>query len=48
MPLSAEGKRILAEFKKEYGPEKGKRYFYAKENRDAKFRRLVTHGKKKR
>jgi hypothetical protein len=48
MPLSSEGNRILSAFVQEYGSKKGKAVFYGKENKDAKFRRLVKHGKKKK
>jgi len=33
MPLTAKGKKILAEFKKEYGSSKGEQVFYAAENK---------------
>ena len=29
MPLTEKGKKVLAQMKKEYGPEKGKKVFYA-------------------
>jgi hypothetical protein len=32
VPLTDKGKKILASMKKEYGPEKGKRVFYASQN----------------
>lgn len=31
MPLSKAGKKVLRQFEKEYGKEKGKRVFYAYE-----------------
>jgi len=48
MPLSGTGQSILNAFIQEYGSSKGKSVFYAKENKDAKFARLVKHGKKKK
>lgn len=49
MPLSAEGKRTLKKFIQEYGPEKGKQVFYAKENKGGKWARVVrAHAKKKK
>jgi hypothetical protein len=33
MPLTRKGTEILANFKKEYGPEEGERYFYASKNK---------------
>jgi hypothetical protein len=33
MPLTAKGQKILAAMKKEYGPEKGERVFYASINK---------------
>ena len=32
MPLSAKGKKIMTNMKKEYGSEKGKQVFYASRN----------------
>lgn len=32
MPLTAKGEKILASFKREYGPKEGERYFYAAKN----------------
>jgi hypothetical protein len=32
MPLTAKGKKVMAAMKKEYGPEKAKRVFYASAN----------------
>jgi hypothetical protein len=46
MPLSAKGKSLLSKFAQEYGSKKGKSVFYAKENADPKFARVVR-GKKK-
>lgn len=42
MPLSSAGKRTLESFIKEYGEEKGKQYFYSKENSDEGFKHTVT------
>lgn len=33
MPLTAKGKRILANMKKQYGAEKGKQVFYASQEK---------------
>lgn len=33
MPLTAKGKKILAEMQKEYGAKKGKEVFYASVNK---------------
>ena len=33
MPLNKKGRKIKAAMKKEYGPEKGERVFYASENK---------------
>lgn len=33
MPLNKKGKKILREMKKQYGPKKGKRVFYASEKK---------------
>jgi hypothetical protein len=33
MPLTKKGKKIMGEMKKEYGPEKAKRVFYASANK---------------
>ena len=33
MPLTKKGKKIMRAMKKEYGPEKGKRVFYASQNK---------------
>jgi len=41
MPLSSKGASLLQEFTDRYGAKKGKRVFYAKENKDKKFRRTV-------
>jgi hypothetical protein len=32
MPLTPKGKKVMAAMKKEYGPEKAKRVFYASAN----------------
>ena len=34
MPLTEKGKEVLSAYIKEYGEEKGKAYFYAKEHED--------------
>lgn len=41
MPLSSKGSEILGKMQSRYGSEKGKRVFYAKENKDKKFARVV-------
>jgi hypothetical protein len=33
MPLTSKGKKIMTAMKKEYGPEKGERVFYASANK---------------
>ena len=33
MPITKSGKRVLSEFKEEYGKEKGERVFYASINK---------------
>lgn len=33
MPLNTKGKKIMSAMKKQYGAEKGKRVFYASENK---------------
>jgi hypothetical protein len=48
MPLAKSGRDILKAFMQEYGAKTGKSIFYAKENKSAKFARLVKHGKKRR
>lgn len=48
MPLSKAGRDILKAFVQEYGPKRGKSFFYAKENKGGKFARLVKHGKRKK
>ena len=48
MPLSAKGKRLLAEFRRRYGAERGERIFYAKERSDPGFSRAVKAKKKRR
>lgn len=45
MPLTEDGKKIRREMRKEYGKKKGDQVFYSKENKSAKFRKLIT-GKK--
>lgn len=32
MPMTAKGRKIMGSMMKQYGPEKGKRVFYASEN----------------
>ena len=44
MPLTKKGTKILAAMKKEYGAEKGKRVFYASQNKGTI---KGTHKKKK-
>jgi len=46
MPLNKTGKKVLANFKKEYGAEKGKQVFYAKENKDKSFANTVAKRKR--
>lgn len=48
MPLGPAGQDIIHAFIQEYGAKRGKSYFYAKENKDAKFRRLVRRKKKRK
>lgn len=45
MPLSAKGEKIMANMKKEYGPDQAKRVFYASANSG---RITGVHGKKHR
>lgn len=33
MPLTAKGKKVLAAMRKEYGPKRGERVFYAAANK---------------
>ncbi|HKE13851.1 MAG TPA: hypothetical protein VKB80_03225 [Kofleriaceae bacterium] len=33
MPLTDKGKKILASMKKQYGPDRGERVFYASQNK---------------
>lgn len=33
MPLTKKGKKVMRSMKKSYGPEKGKRVFYASRNK---------------
>lgn len=44
MPLSTDGNKIRRKFKEEYGDKEGESYFYAKENKDKKFKDVVTKG----
>ena len=39
MPLSTKGKKILNEFRKEYGSKKGEMIFYAWENKNKEVRK---------
>jgi hypothetical protein len=47
MPLSSDGKKIKRNFRKEYGQKEGDKILYSKENKDKKFKKLLTHGSKK-
>lgn len=47
MPLTALGRRLLDEFKKEYGDGRGERVFYAKVNADPAFKKKVEPKKEK-
>jgi hypothetical protein len=48
MPLTKKGKKVKAEFKKEYGSKEGEKIFYATENKK-KMKGLVKKiGKKKK
>lgn len=42
MPLTKSGKKVMHKFEDEYGEEKGKSVFYAKENKDKKFAKAMT------
>lgn len=42
MPLTKVGKKVKGAFEKEYGEKKGKKYFYAKENKDKGFAKAMT------
>lgn len=45
MPLSSKGEEIKSKMMRHYGAEKGKRVFYATENKNPKFARVVKrHG----
>ena len=46
MPLNRKGKEIKANMEKEYGPEKGKKVFYASENKGT-IKGVVGKDKKK-
>jgi hypothetical protein len=46
MPLTEKGRKILANMEKEYGPEKGKRVFYASENKGT-IKGVAQHDKSK-
>lgn len=45
MPLTKKGRKILSAMKKEYGAEKGKRVFYASQNKGTI---TGTHRKRRR
>ena len=45
MPLTKKGARVLEAMRKEYGPEKGERVFYATANAN---KITDVHGKKKK
>jgi hypothetical protein len=45
MPLTAKGKKILAEMKDEYGPKKGEEVFYRSKNA-GKIKGVEKKGKK--
>ncbi len=42
MPLTKTGKKVEDKFEKEYGEKKGEAIFYAKENKDRKFKSAMT------
>jgi hypothetical protein len=44
MPLSRRGKKIKRRMEQEYGTKKGDQVFYAKENKERRFRRRVRRG----
>jgi hypothetical protein len=43
MPLTEKGKKIMASMKRQYGPQKGERVFYASQNKG-----IITGTHKKR
>lgn len=47
MPKTQAGEHVVANMKKEYGPEKGKQVFYAKANKEGKGSKFfhMAHGK---
>lgn len=45
MPMTPKGKKIMRSMKKEYGPEKGKKVFYASANK-GKIKGVHKKGKK--
>ncbi len=47
MPLTKVGKKVEKKFEEEYGEEKGKSVFYAKENKDKKFKGKMTKALRK-
>lgn len=47
MPLNKEGENVKGRFENEYGETKGKKIFYAKENKDKKFAHIMTKVLKK-
>ena len=42
MPLTKTGKKVEEKFEREYGGKKGEAIFYAKENKDKKFKGAMT------
>ena len=48
MPLTKTGKKVIARMKKSYGPERGKRIFYASINKGVAGSKKWHKGKKKR
>lgn len=47
MPLTKIGRKVEDKFEKEYGEKKGKSVFFAKENKDEKFKGKMTKALKK-
>ncbi len=47
MPLSSAGSTILTNMVQEYGGKKGKSVFYAKANKNKKFKKLIGRAGKK-
>lgn len=48
MPLTKAGRRVMRKMMEQYGIEKGKEVFYAKENSDEKFAKAVANKKKQK